>query len=62
MNPLTWAVDLQVGQGDSQLIVFPSGYTVLNDVAELNWNTFVVQLEPLVHRPVWGLTINVRGL
>ena len=29
----------QVGQGDSQLIRFPSGYTILNDIAEMNWNT-----------------------
>ena len=29
----------QVGQGDSQLIVFPSGFTILNDVAEVSWNT-----------------------
>lgn len=29
----------QVGQGDSQLIIFPSGYTILIDVAEASWNT-----------------------
>jgi len=29
----------QVGQGDSQLIRLPSGYTILNDIAEMNWNT-----------------------
>lgn len=28
-----------VGQGMSQLIVFPSGFTILADCAELNWNT-----------------------
>jgi hypothetical protein len=30
---------MQVGQGDSQLIVFPSGFTILNDVFEASWNT-----------------------
>jgi hypothetical protein len=28
-----------VGQGNSQLIVFPSGYTILIDVSENSWNT-----------------------
>ncbi len=28
-----------VGQGDSQLIIFPSGYTILIDVREASWNT-----------------------
>ena len=29
----------QVGQGDSQLIVFPSGFSMLIDVHEASWNT-----------------------
>ena len=29
----------EVGQGDSQLIVFPSGYTIFIDASEANWNT-----------------------
>lgn len=28
-----------MGQGDSQLIVFPSGFTILNDIFEASWNT-----------------------
>ena len=28
-----------VGQGDSQLIIFPSGYTIFIDLSENNWNT-----------------------
>ena len=28
-----------VEQGDSQLIIFPSGFTILIDVAELSWNS-----------------------
>src|SRR5574341_464797 len=28
-----------VEQGDSQLIIFPSGYTILIDVAEPSWNS-----------------------
>lgn len=30
---------LDVGQGDSQLVIFPSGYTILIDLCELNWNS-----------------------
>ena len=29
----------EVGQGNSQLIIFPSGFTILIDVAENSWNT-----------------------
>jgi hypothetical protein len=29
----------EIGQGNSQLIVFPSGYSILLDVAENSWNT-----------------------
>eukprot|EP01052_Picozoa_sp_SAG31_P023450 SAG31_NODE_1933_length_6879_cov_3.230973_5_plen_404_part_00 len=29
----------QVGQGNSQLIIFPSGFSILLDVAENSWNT-----------------------
>jgi hypothetical protein len=29
----------EVGQGNSQLIIFPSGFTILLDVAENSWNT-----------------------
>ena len=29
----------EVGQGNSQLVVFPSGFTILIDVAENSWNT-----------------------
>ena len=28
-----------VEQGDSQLIIFPSGYTILIDASELSWNS-----------------------
>lgn len=28
-----------VGQGDSQLIVYPSGYSIFIDINEANWNT-----------------------
>ena len=30
-----------VGQGMSQLIVFPSGFTILADCAELTWNNYL---------------------
>ena len=29
----------EVGQGNSQLVIFPSGFTILIDVAENSWNT-----------------------
>jgi len=47
-NPVSESLELasefqvhvfNVGQGDSQLIVFPSGFTVLIDVYESNWNS-----------------------
>lgn len=34
----------QVGQGHSQLIVFPSGYSILVDVFEPSWNTCKVRI------------------
>eukprot|EP01105_Mastigella_eilhardi_P014949 TRINITY_DN33_c2_g1_i16.p2 TRINITY_DN33_c2_g1~~TRINITY_DN33_c2_g1_i16.p2 ORF type:complete len:102 (-),score=16.80 TRINITY_DN33_c2_g1_i16:346-651(-) len=33
---ITW---FDVGQGDSQFIVFPSGFSILVDMGELKWNS-----------------------
>jgi beta-lactamase superfamily II metal-dependent hydrolase len=39
-TPGTFAVYIfDVGQGDSQLIIFPSGYSILIDVRESSWNS-----------------------